>query len=87
MHTIRRDTWIHMGDRMKYMDTDGNIEAQREQETMQKAINRHGTRRPKLFCCRWIRLLSSVHCQLTQLPSLYLPTLQYSLAEARVGAG
>ncbi len=54
MNTIRRNTWIHMGDRLKYMGTDGNIEAQRKQETMQKAKNRHGKRRPKLFCCRWI---------------------------------
>ncbi len=41
MNTIRRNTWIHMGDRLKYMGTDGNIEAQRKQETMQKAINIH----------------------------------------------
>jgi hypothetical protein len=32
MNTIRRDIWIRMGDRLRYMGADGNIEAQREHE-------------------------------------------------------
>jgi hypothetical protein len=32
MNIIRRDSWIRMGDILRYMGADGNIEAQREHE-------------------------------------------------------